>query len=372
EAEDEIASLSELGTNEARVNELLEQARTNLERGDFKKARLNIAKAQSTARTSTQTFINNYIIEVRNVLLSVRTIGGNIATARPMLITAKKEMNKKDYPKAVDLVNDSIGTIKGVDQEYLDTLQELMKSKYNYTLADSLGLNVVDVKESLDQAFNELKSKEYEKAIKLAQKTDFEVEIITEDFKTTSEDLAKAKESILEGKKVGADITEADFLLSKAITQIEKNNFEVAQELLTDADDAAEKARNDRVGALLAQSNEVVEEEKKKGVLVEESETLLSEAEKAYKRADYTATIDLINEAIMVMSVATRRMESAESELNMAEDLFDENEKYAEPNPLAADYISTSRNLLTGGQYPEAFDAARVASMDLESSLVRY
>ncbi|UCC94034.1 MAG: hypothetical protein JSW25_05070, partial [Thermoplasmata archaeon] len=88
EAEDEIADLSELGTNEARVNELLDQARTNLERGDFKKARLNIAKAQSTARTSTQNFINNYIIEVRNVLLSIRTIGGNIATARPMLITA--------------------------------------------------------------------------------------------------------------------------------------------------------------------------------------------------------------------------------------------------------------------------------------------
>jgi hypothetical protein len=107
EAEDEISNLAELGTNEARVNELMEQARTNLDRGDFKKARLNIAKAQSTARTSTQNFINNYIIEVRNVLLSVRTIGGNIATARPMLITAKKEMNKKDYPKAVELVNDT-------------------------------------------------------------------------------------------------------------------------------------------------------------------------------------------------------------------------------------------------------------------------
>jgi tetratricopeptide (TPR) repeat protein len=372
EAEDEIASLAELGTNEARVNELMEQARTNLDRGDFKKARLNIAKAQSTARTSTQNFINNYIIEVRNVLLSVRTIGGNIATARPMLITAKKEMNKKDYLKAVDLVNDSINTIKGVDQEYLETLQELMKSKYNYTLADSLGLNVADVKENLDQAFGELKAKEYDKAIKLAQKTDFEVEIITEDYKTTSEDLAKAKESILEGKKVGADITEADFLLSKAITQIEKNSFEVAQELLTDANDAAEKARNERVGALLSQSKEVVEEEQKKGVQADDSESLLSEAEKSYKRADYTATIDLINEAIGVMSVSTRRMESAEEELTAAEDLFKENDKYAEANPLAEDYISTSRNLLAGGQYPEAYDAARVACLDLESSLVRY
>ncbi len=372
DAEDEIAGLAELGTNEARVNELMEQARTNLDRGDFKKARLNIAKAQSTARTSTQNFINNYIIEVRNVLLSVRTIGGNIATARPMLITAKKEMNKKDYAKAVELVNDSINTIKGVDQEYLETLLELMRSKYNYTLAESIGLNLTEVKDNMDLAFNELKSKEYGKSIKLAQKTDFEVEIITEDYKTTSEDLTKAKESIIEGKKVGADITEADFLLSKAIAQIEKNNFEMAQDLLTDANDAAEKARNARVGALLAQSKEVIEEEEKKGVQVCDSEALLSEAEKSYKRADYTATIDLINEAIGVMSVATRRMETAEIELTAAEDLLKENDRYAEANPLAEDFISTSRNLLTGGQYPEAYDAARVASIDLESSLVRY
>jgi len=372
EAEDEVVSLSELGTNEARVNELMEQARTNLERGDFKKARLNIAKAQSTARTSTQTFINNYIIEVRNVLLSVRTVGGNIATARPMLITAKKEMNKKDFGKAVELVNESITTIKGVDQEYLDTLKELMKSKYNLVLAESLGLNVAEVGENLEQAFNELKNREYDKSIKLAQKTDFEVEIISEDFKTTSEDLAKAKESINEGKKVGADVTEADFLLSKAISQIEKNNFDMAQELLNDATTKADQARNERVGALLSQSKEVVEEEEKKGVQVDEGKELLSEAEKTYKRADYTTTIDLINEAILVMGVAGRRMEVAQHELESAEGLMKEAEKYAETNPLADDYISTARNLLAGGQYPEAYDAARVATLDLEASLVRY
>ncbi len=372
EAEEEAATLSQLGTNEARVQELMDSARHNLDRGDFKKARLNLAKALSTARTSTQNFINNYIIEVRNVLLSVRTIGGNIATARPMLITAKKEMNKKAYTRAVELVNDSIRTIKGVDQEYLETLQELMKSKYTYTLAESLGLNVAEVGEHLESAFQDLKNKNYEKAIKLAQKSDFEVEIITEDYKTTSEDLATTKEAINEGKKVGADITEADFLLSKAITQIEKNSFEVAQELLNDANDAAVKARNERVGALLEESKAVIEEEEKKGVAINESKEMLDVAEKAYRRADYATTIEMINEAIMVMAESGRRMESAQLELDQAEDLLAENEKYAEANPLAEDFISTSRNLLTGGQYPEAYDAARVATIDLEASLVRY
>ena len=92
DGEELIAELSELGTNESRAQELLEQARKNLDRGDFKKARLNIAKALSTAKTSTQTFINSYIIEVRNVLLSVRTVGGNIATARPIAQAGSLEL----------------------------------------------------------------------------------------------------------------------------------------------------------------------------------------------------------------------------------------------------------------------------------------
>jgi tetratricopeptide (TPR) repeat protein len=372
EAKEEMAILSDLGTNEARVQELIDQAQRNMERGDFKKARLNIAKGVSTGKTSTQNFINNYIVEVRNVLLSVRTIGGNIATARPMLITAKKEMNKKDFAKAVELVNDSLQTIKGVDQEYLATLKELMKTKYNYTLAESLGLNVTETSEHLESAFQELKNKNYTKAVKLSQKTDFEVEIITEDFKTTSEDLASAKESISEAKKVGADVAEADFLLSKAITQIEKNSFEVAQELLTDAHDAAEKARSDRVGALLEESKAVIEEEEKKDVLADSGKQLLMDAEKAYKRADHSSTIELINEAIKVMSENSRRMEFAQDELNRAEELMEETGRYAEANPLAEDFISTSRNLLAGGQYPEAYDVANQAIVDLEASLVRY
>jgi tetratricopeptide (TPR) repeat protein len=198
------------------------------------------------------------------------------------------------------------------------------------------------------------------------------VEIITEDFKTTSEDLANAKESINEGKKVGADVTEADFLLSKAITQIEKNNFEVAQELLTDATDAANKARSDRVGALLDEAKKLIEDEETEGVTVDEGKQLILEAEKAYKRADYSTTIEMINEAVRVMGDSSRRMESAQNELSQAEELLEETIKYAEANALAEDFITTARNLLAGGQYPESYDASFQAINDLESSLVRY
>ncbi len=372
EASEEIKGLSELGTNEARVNEHLEQARHGIERGDLKKARVSIAKALSIAKTSTQAFIDAYIDEVRNVLLSVRTIGGNISTARPLLITAKKDINKKEFKEAVTRVRESVSTVKGVEDEYIEVLKVIVDSYLKYTLASSMGLNVAEMDEHLKNATVELNQKQFEKARKLAQKADFEVEIAIEDFKTTSEDLAKARESLEESKKVGADVSEADFLLTKAIAAMEKNSFEVAQELFTDAATASDKARSKRVGDLLQDARETIEEEEKKGISIGEGKRLLTDAEESYRRTDFATTIDLLNEAIEVMFEISKKQDMAQKQLQQAEELLAESRRYAEENPLADDFIAAAHKHMASGQWDQSYDAARQVMLDVESSLVRY
>jgi hypothetical protein len=372
EAVHEIAFLTELGTNEARVQELMDLARHSIERGDFKKARVSIAKGLSTAKTSTQNFINNYINAVRAVMLSARTVGGNISTARPLLITAKKDIDRKEFKEALERVKDSIRTIKNVEPEYVEALQQIMDAHLRFTLAESMGLSVAEMGEHLKNSLQELNQKAFDKAVKLAQKADFEVEIVIEDFKTTSEDLAKARESIEEGKKVGADVSEADFLLTKAMTQMEKNSFEVAQELLVDASAAAEKARSARVGNLLTDAKVVFEEEEKKGIDLADGNRLLGDAETAYGRGDYGSTIDMLNEAFAVMNESSRNQELAKNQLQLAEELLSESKRYAEENPLADDFLSTAHNLLASGEYEQSFDVSRQVIIDVESGLVRY
>ena len=372
EASAEVKALSELGTNEARVNEHMEQARHGIERGDLKKARVSIAKALSIAKTSTQAFIDAYIDEVRELLLSVRTIGGNISTARPLLITAKKDINKKEFKEAINRVRESVGTIKGVDEEYIEVLNVIMDSYLKYTLAASMGLTVVEIDEHLKNAMVELNQKQYDKARKLAQKADFEVEIAIEDFKTTSEDLARARESLEESKKVGADVSEADFLLTKAIAAMEKNSFEVAQELFTDAATASDKARSKRVGDLIQDARETIEEEEKKGISIGEGKRLLTDAEEAYRRTDFTTTIDLLNEAIEVMLELSKKQDMAQKQLTQAEELLAESRRYAEENPLADDFIAAAHKHMAASQWDQCYDAARQVMLDVESSLVRY
>ena len=225
EARRELKGLFKVGTNKARVNDLLKQATRNLEKGDYDRARLNIAKAQSTARTSTQTFIGNLILEVRNIMLFVRTIGGDISLARPMLITAKKLMNGKRYRKAAVLTLQSVEAIKNIDDRYRETLMVLVKVKYNYVLVESFGLDMTRAKEPMDKAFSELKARNFGAAENLAAKARREVRAINRDFMETSALLTDARFAVMDAREAGADVTEAHTLLEKGIQQIERNEF---------------------------------------------------------------------------------------------------------------------------------------------------
>ncbi len=238
----ELEDLFKVGTDKARVNDLLRQATRDLERGDYDRARLNISKAQSTARTSTQNFITNLIVEYRNILLAVRTKGADISTARPMLITAKKALDQKRYRRAAVLCLDSIETIGGLDDDLMSTLKVLAKVRYNYTLVESFGLDMSSAEEPLVQAFNELKAGNYRKALDLAARARAEVKALNTDYRETLRLLTDARFAVDDARRAGEDVTQQEFLFNKGVEQFERNEFEVAKELLRDAISIASRA----------------------------------------------------------------------------------------------------------------------------------
>ncbi len=244
----ELADLFKVGTDKAAVNDLLRQATHDLERRDYDRARLNLAKAQSVARTSTATFLNNLIVEVRNVLLSVRTIGGDISTARPMRITAKTAINKKQYRKAATLILGSVQVIKGLDEAYIECLMDVVKANYNLTLVESFGLEVRHARYTLEQAIDELKSRNFSEARRLSEQIREEVRSLNRDWNKTSKLMTEAKMAINEARAKGADVRSAEEAVAEAMERVEKNAFSAARQRLRDALERAEAAQQEVAG----------------------------------------------------------------------------------------------------------------------------
>jgi hypothetical protein len=117
-----------------------------------------------------------------------------------------------------------------------------MRARYNHTLTESFGLDVSWARDLLDMAFNELREKNYGKAIELANNAKSEVRRINADHKEAIKRLEDARESVETGRRTGADMTKAEALMAKGIERIEANDMNGAAEILTKTHEAAEGA----------------------------------------------------------------------------------------------------------------------------------
>lgn len=242
ELRDELRDLFKVGTNKAAVNDLLRQATHDLERRDYDRARLNLAKAQSVARTSTANFLGRILEEVRKVLHSVRGIGADIGKARPMLIAAKKALNQGEHRLAASLILGSAHAIKGLAEDYLDCIVDVVKADYNLTLVESFGLDAGHARNVFQRAMDELKARNFAKARDLTEQVRKEVRSLNKDWTKTSKLLTDAKLAIDDARSKGADVSSAESALAEATERMEKNNFSAARQRLRDAIERAEAA----------------------------------------------------------------------------------------------------------------------------------
>lgn len=172
-----ILELSSIGTDPMAVQKL-QVARELLEDGNAEDAQASMEEAVKMAEEVTRRFLNEYIIEIRNTMLTLRVHGGMINRARPMLITAKKAMFAGDLQMAMEHAISSIDHIGGIVPEFLSALKAIMTVKYKLVLAETLGHDLERERDALDQAFELLKEHKYDSAVEMARSVEPDLEAL--------------------------------------------------------------------------------------------------------------------------------------------------------------------------------------------------
>jgi len=241
-ARDAIAPLIKLGTNRPMVEAYLEKAEEYIEKGDVQRAQAAIGRARTTAIDSTLAFINDYIAEVRNTLLLAKTHGADVGKTRPVLIMAQKALQRREFRKSVGYCFEAVYTLREVPKRYMDTLLVLMKARYDVTLAESIGLDVSPFEIDLDLGFKALGNKDYERAERKAHIPRSRARELMVDYGKALKALTKAREVVGSGKRMGADVSEAEELLAEGMQRIEASDMRGAIIVLTRAIDSGIEA----------------------------------------------------------------------------------------------------------------------------------
>ncbi|UCC92699.1 MAG: hypothetical protein JSW25_08550, partial [Thermoplasmata archaeon] len=136
----------------------------------------------------------------------------------------------------------SVEEIGGLSINYRETLLDLVKAKYNFTLLESMGLDMSPARVHMDMAFSELKNKRYRRATESAKEAKAEVKVIHREYKETMDLYVNAKFAIRDARESGAYVAEAQELMDRAIEALEKSNFIKSRTLLDDVINVAERA----------------------------------------------------------------------------------------------------------------------------------
>jgi len=303
----EMDVLFKVGTNRPIVKKLLREASHALAEGDYRHARDQIALARSTAHSATTFFLSNWMLVIRDTLLSIRTQGGDVSASRPLLIAAKKALAEKDYKRVVVLSFNVFDTIGNMPSEYIATLKVVMKVRYNYTLVESYGLDMTWAQGLMEMAFEELNAGNLRKAVDLVENAKAEVRRINMGYKEASKLMVETREAIDESRGRGADVTQAEVLLAKATDRFEANDMKGATELLTKANDTLETVNTfdddpetaERLMKKLDKARRQLVVALRLGVDTSVVEDMLSKAEEASAISKFELADDMIDQVLM-------------------------------------------------------------------------
>ncbi len=242
EARDAVAPLVKLGTNRPMVETYLDRAEEHIENGDVERAQAAIGRARTTAVDSTTAFIHDYILEVRNALIVARAHGADVGKARPVLIMAQKALQRQEFRKAVSHCFEAVYSVRSMPRRYNDTLLVLMKARYDVTLAESVGLDVSTFETDLDLGFKALANKDWERAERKAHISRSRARELMVDYSKALKALIKAREVVGSGKRMGADVSEAEGLMAEGLQRIEASDMRGATIVLARAIDSGIEA----------------------------------------------------------------------------------------------------------------------------------
>jgi hypothetical protein len=230
-ARDEIKALFKVGTDKARVKAHLREAKFHIDRGDYGHAHDAIEMARATAWEATERYLDALISETTEVLLQARTSGADISQARPAVITAKKQLNAKDFQGALSLCERSVHLIGGVDEGYRETLVGVMGVNRDLVRLRSIGLELDAAKGHIDEAVQELERSRYNIALNHVSEARRLMEAMDRVDQRAWKAMSEAVNAVRGAVEDGADPEAFEWEIESAKRQLEDSEYWAALQM---------------------------------------------------------------------------------------------------------------------------------------------
>jgi hypothetical protein len=287
--------------------DMLDQARMRFEEKNFEGALSAAIDARRFAEKSRREMDSSTlayaILSAQRLVEECGKAGRDVEKATDILRTAKRLYHEGEFDGMNALLTDLEAVSRSLfSAEVQRARNEIHKAQELMRDVANLGADVRRTEEALSNARDALKRSEYKATIEYAARAIESAEMARQERLRIIEEAIPATVSIIEeAKHVGADVSEAERLVSKAKTAVASKEYLLASELVKRAERAAMESQQNQIlramelrrrqvekaQGIVTQIEPVIDEAESFGIDVGEARTLLQQAKDILAEGDY-------------------------------------------------------------------------------------
>ena len=305
--------------------DLLDQTRMRFEEHNFEGALGAAVEAHESEESCRRDFSKSVmayaILSTQRLVEECGKAGRDVKEATELLRKAEKQYGEGNFSGGTSLLRDMEAVSRSLfsaevqrARDQIHSAQEVVRDVAN------LGGDVRRAEDSLNEARDSLRRSEYTASIERAARAVELAENARQDRVRNIEDAIPSTVSIIEeAKHVGADVSDAERLVSKTKTAIASKEYLLASELIKRAERAAMETQQNQIikamelrrrqvekaQGIVIQVEPVIEEADSFGIDTSEAQTLLQQAKEILAEGDY------VNGTVFARNAAevTKRLE---------------------------------------------------------------
>ncbi|UCF08289.1 MAG: hypothetical protein JSW28_00955, partial [Thermoplasmata archaeon] len=287
-AQNYIQEAESLKADVKNAKDLLSKAFSELKDNEYMSSIELGKKCIRKAKNAKQDKVTDTIASFQSIIAKAKSDGNDVSKAEELLGEAKLALQDEDYTEALRLAMLSESEVEKADLQKKMAAEIISVTAAKLKEAEKNGVEVEDVRKLLMDAANALKEKNYIKALELAMESGLELTESTDKYERASTTLAAAQARINESDEIGVDVKKAKDMLSTANDAFGKNDFTTAMKYGKETIREAKRAYVEHLSRPIHACEQLIETADNLGVKITRAKNMLSEAKTALDEESYS------------------------------------------------------------------------------------
>ena len=289
-AEELVSAGEDLGADFSRVKSHIERARSALNELKFKESLSYAKKAEIDGETAISARFQELVKDTRENIRKMKNAKEDVTMQQQLLDQAQSAFKEKKYIEALHALNTAHDKVHKA--EFESVLQVISRARDRFVLANKVGVDMTKPIMLLNTARDNLKLGKFEEAIDYAERSQKEVDASLEKFYQARDQLVELAKAVKFTADLGAESPALKDILTEARKSFEDKNYEATSESTEKGLAECKKASYDRVMGVIDVSDKFVKLCKQLGADATEAEGTLQKALDSLAKEDMAEAVN--------------------------------------------------------------------------------